>query len=43
MPDGLAEDVRSDRTDDRFNFREFRQVAVAILATSGDGYCERFL
>ena len=33
VPDGLAEDMGSDRTDDRFDFRKFRQVAVAILAT----------
>ena len=43
VPDGLAEDMGSDRADDRFNFRKFRQVAVAILATSRNGYCERFL
>jgi hypothetical protein len=33
VPDGLAEDMGSDRTDDGFHFRKFRQVAVAILAT----------
>ena len=32
MPDSLAEDMGSDRTDDRFDFRKFRQVAVVILA-----------
>ena len=33
VPDGLAEDMGSDRTNDRFDFRKFRQVAVAILTT----------
>jgi len=42
VADGLAEDMGSDRADDRFDFREFRQVAVAILAICRGGCFERF-